>query len=40
MHFSATFLGILVILALAGIAVSVFALIYLFIKDAKSKSIW
>lgn len=40
MYFSATFLSILVIMALAGIAVSVVILIYLFIKDMKSKSIW
>jgi hypothetical protein len=40
MHFSVTFLGVLVILSLIGIVISVVMLVYLFIKDMKSKTIW
>lgn len=40
MYFSEEFFSTLVIAAIAAIAVSVFVLVWLLIKDAKTKSIW
>ncbi|UXX78620.1 hypothetical protein N7E81_14760 [Reichenbachiella carrageenanivorans] len=40
MFFSQTFLSVLIVLALAGIAATVIALVWLFVKDIKSKKLW
>ncbi|SMD31835.1 hypothetical protein SAMN04488029_0173 [Reichenbachiella faecimaris] len=40
MYFSQTFLSVLIMLALAGIIATVVSLVWLFIKDIKSKKLW
>jgi len=40
MYFSTSFLNIMIIMALSGVAVAAISLIILLIRDIKSKELW